>query len=87
MTEHNICGVLVMTRPEKLSVVENSLNALSGVEVHASKEGKLVVTVEEATSSRCIERVRSLGDVEGVISTALIYQHSESEENEQELSQ
>ena len=86
MTEHNICGVLVMTNPETIAMVEGNLNAINGVEVHASSpEGKLVVTVEDTPDESCINRVGSLNTVDGVVSTALVYQHSESEEAEQEL--
>ncbi len=88
MNEHNICGVLVMTRPDIIPVVENSLNALSGVEVHATNsDGKLVVTVEDTQSNKCIDVINSLNSVSGVVSTSLIYQHSESEESHQELAQ
>ncbi len=86
MTEHNICGVLVMTNPETIAMVEGNLNAINGVEVHASSpEGKLVVTVEDTVDESCINSVGSLTTVDGVISTSLIYHHSEPEEAEQEL--
>lgn len=86
MTEHNICGVLVMTEPETIALVEGNLNAINGVEVHANNpEGKLVVTVEDTIDESCINRVGSLNTVDGVISTSLIYQHAEPEEAEQEL--
>ena len=45
----NISGVLVRAWPGTLNPVKAALNALDGVEVHATEpDGRLVVTVEEA---------------------------------------
>ncbi|GAA4648530.1 hypothetical protein GCM10023116_07990 [Kistimonas scapharcae] len=76
---YSISGLLVHTRPEVRSDVMDRLSQLQGVEVHiAEASGKLIVTVEEEPGERTmiegIERVRLTA---GVVSTALIYTHTE----------
>lgn len=80
----NIAGVLVHARPEKLAGVETQLIELPGVEIHASTEdGRLVVTVED-DASRLADTVMGLQDVDGVLSTSLIYHHFEDSEEAQQ---
>lgn len=76
-SESNICGVLVHARPGLAAAVQGRLVALPGVEVHASTaDDRLVVTVEDAGERRCLETVTQLQDIEGVLSTSLVYQHT-----------
>ena len=74
----NIAGVLVHARPADVETVEARLTAMTGVEVHAVNDsGRLVVTVEEKDYQLTSDRVLGLHELEGVLSAALIYQHSE----------
>ena len=58
MSEYNICGVLVMTSPSMGEVVEQALNEIEGVEVHAREnDGKLVVTVEGPLGRACANTI------------------------------
>jgi nitrate reductase NapD len=76
-SESNICGLVVHARPGLAQAVQGRLIALPGVEVHASTpDDRLVVTVEDAGDRRCLDTVTRLQDIEGVLSTALVYQHS-----------
>jgi nitrate reductase NapD len=57
--------------------VERRLEALPGVAVHAATaDDRLVVTVEDAPGRRCLDTVTQLHDIEGVLSTSLVYQHT-----------
>jgi len=92
MSEYNVCGVLVMARPECLPRVEQDLEALPGVEVHARGEGgKLVVTVEGPFGRECADTITQMALVDGVVSTSLVYHEidteSEDYEPQQELAQ
>lgn len=87
MNQHNICGVLVMARPERAAIVEQALGKVAGVEVHAREASKLVVTVEDVPQCSCVDIVSSLVDIEGVVSTSIIYQHTDIEDPQQELAQ
>jgi nitrate reductase NapD len=72
----NICSLVVHAKPEKAQAVEESLLALSGVEVHGGQaEGKLVVTVEDTEQSQAADTLTAIGGLEGVIDTVLIYHY------------
>ncbi|MGD2116977.1 MAG: chaperone NapD [Chromatiales bacterium] len=83
--EYNICGVLVMTRPEKGAVVEQVLNQIEGVEVHGGAEvGKLIVTVESTHSRQCADTITDMSGIDGVVSTSLVYHELDSSEPPQQ---
>lgn len=74
----NISGVIVYAAPKKAELVENSLNAIDGVEVHANENGKLVVTVEHENINALADQVMKFQDIKGVMSVAMVYQHNEN---------
>ena len=74
----NISGVLVHAYPEKVAAVSRRLEAMQGIEVHASTdEGKIVVTVEQADDGSLADTVLNLQDMPGVLSASMIYHHFE----------
>jgi nitrate reductase NapD len=76
--EISICGVLVHARPAQVQEVEARLAAMPGVEIHGcTKDGRLVVTVEEVGEHSCIDTLANMHEVAGVLSASLVYQHSE----------
>lgn len=88
MSEFNVCGVLVMASPKKGAIVEQSLNDLNGVEVHArGDDGRMVVTVEGPLSRECANMITDMNDIDGVISTSLVYHEIDTEEPQQESAQ
>ena len=74
----NISGVIVYAASENADLVEQSLNAISGVEVHAVEDGKLVVTVEHENINALADQVTQFHDIAGVMSVAMVYQHNEN---------
>lgn len=81
MNEYNICGVLVMGNPDKGAIIENTLNDIEGVEVHARENGgKLVVTVEGSQSRQIADLITSFSDIDGVLSTSLVYHEIDSDQ-------
>lgn len=74
----NISGVIVYAAPGQSDLVENTLNAIDGVEVHAAEDGKLVVTVEHENINALADQVMQFQDMKGVISVAMVYQHNEN---------
>jgi len=74
----NISGVLVHAYPEKVASVSSKLEAMQGIEVHASTdEGKIVVTVEQLDDGNLADTVLDLQDMPGVLSASMIYHHFE----------
>ena len=75
----NIAGVLVHSHPDFTETVTRSLSALPGVEVHAADGGRIVVTVEGGDADALAETFRGFSDMRGVLATALVYHHFESD--------
>ncbi|MFC1748674.1 chaperone NapD [Pseudomonadota bacterium] len=74
----SVVGVVVNSAPKKLAKVEQLLLALPGVEVHASNDmGRMVVTVEGDDEKLVSETVMQMHEVDGVLSTAMVYHNSE----------
>ena len=80
----NISSAIIHARPGALAIVEAGLAALEGVEVHAvSPEGKLIVTIETADEGSNAATYQCIGQLDGVMSAAMVYHQTESEpENE-----
>lgn len=80
----NICSVVVYTRPEKAHPVGALIEQLEGTEVHGGMdEGKLIVTVEHADDSAMADTIQGFANIDGVLSTSMIYHHYEELEAEQ----
>ncbi len=76
----NISSAIVHARPGELSRVEAGLAAIPGVEVHAiSPEGKLIVTIESDDDSSNVATYERIGQLDGVMSAAMVYHQTESE--------
>jgi nitrate reductase NapD len=74
----NICGILVHAKQGKEQGVETILNAMDGVDVHhITNDSRLVVTIELENRYLIMDTMSSFNDLPEVISTVLIYQHSE----------
>ena len=73
-----ICSLVVFAKPEKAAVVERTIADIDGVEVHgASDKGKLVVLLDHPDRTYCSETIMGLYDIDGVISTSLVYEYYE----------
>ena len=79
----NVASAILHCRPEKRDVVRVALGVLPGVEVHAATDnGRLVVTIEDTPTTSVAETLTRLNNVDGVIAVAMVYQHSEDEEQQ-----
>jgi nitrate reductase NapD len=77
MSDYNVCGVLVMARPDSADKVSATLNDMHGVEVHANNHGKLVVTVEGPNDRDFANRIQNFSNIPGVLSMSLVYHEIE----------
>jgi len=73
----NICGCLVSTLPEKTETVASVIDATEGGEVHAHKNGQIVVTVEDTETMRASDQIMALHEIPGVITVTLTCHHFE----------
>ncbi len=77
--QYDVTGLVVRARPEQAQDVAGRLEAFRGVEVHAiGAEGNLVVTIEELDGEKlAVDTLKQISHVTGVLSTSLIYHHSD----------
>ena len=76
----NISSAIIHAQPGRVAVVEAGLATLAGVEVHGiSPEGKLIVTIETGDEGSNAATYQSIGQLDGVMSAAMVYHQSESE--------
>ena len=75
----HIAGVLVHARIDVLPQVRREIAAFTGAVVHgAHADGRLVVTIEGASSRALLDTMNMMSALPGVMSAALVYQHNES---------
>lgn len=80
--ELHIASLVVHSTPRRRESVAHVIAALPGALVHAASEnGKLVVTLEAATSDAMSAMVSSIQRSDGVLSAALVYQCADSLES------
>lgn len=76
--EFHVSSLVVHVRPERLGEVRAALEAMPGAEVHGvSSAGKLVVTLETGSQHDVVLHMGAIGELPGVLSTALVYHHFE----------
>jgi nitrate reductase NapD len=76
----NISSAIIHALPGNVAVVQAGLATLAGVEVHAiSPEGKMIVTIETEDEGSNAATYQSIGQLDGVMSAAMVYHQSESE--------
>jgi nitrate reductase NapD len=78
-SQEHICSLVVHVRPEHVAAVVTALGSMSGVETHGQAvAGKLVVTVESTSDDHIVQTMGRIGELPGVLSTALVFQHADS---------
>lgn len=74
----DICGLLVQVEHNQAQKVQNILTTIAGVEVHElSEDNRFVVTIEQDSQAKIMRAVDFINQTKNVISTSLVYQHSE----------
>ena len=80
-----ICSLVIQTKPQNLETVNQSLNSMDGVEVHAQNEyGKIVVSIDHPSREYCSKAMTDMTHIEGVMSTSLVYEYQEDLDDEQD---
>lgn len=76
----NISSAIVHARPGHSPAVRQKLEAMDGVEVHIeSPDGRLIVSLEAADDAAVIRTYEMIGQLDGVLSAAMVYNQTESE--------
>jgi len=79
-----ICSLVVQAMPQNIEAVNESLNAMNGVEIHAQNEyGKMVISIDHPSREYCSKAMTDMTHIDGVMSTSLVYEYQEDLETEQ----
>ncbi|MDH5181140.1 MAG: chaperone NapD [Gammaproteobacteria bacterium] len=74
----NICGVLVHAARDRLAEVQTRLGSFAGLEIHeVTAEGRMIITLDLPDRMQMADTINDLNKIEGVLSAAMVYQHSE----------
>lgn len=84
MSEYHVCGLLLMSRPESAAKVEQALQGMDGVQLHANEGGRMVVTIEGSEYRACADRINELATLNGVASSSLVYHQIDTESTPEE---
>ncbi|MGI9222329.1 MAG: chaperone NapD [Woeseiaceae bacterium] len=71
--EYHVASFVVHANPKIADGLTNELTAIDGIEVHAEREGKLVVTAEAENVRRLAELSDEIQTLPGVIAVAPVY--------------
>lgn len=76
--EVHIAGIVVYSLPAHLDSTKARIASLPAAEIHAaSKDGKLIVTLETDSTRRILDYMDAIRALQGVVDVALVYQHAE----------
>ena len=78
--EVHISSALVHVRPEQMEEVALAVSALDGAELHFAGSGKMIVTLEAATSGAIADRLTAIGRLPGVLAATLVYHEVDKSE-------
>ena len=79
--ELHIASLVVHAHPARMEEVSRQVGEVPGARIHASSpNGKLVVTLEAASSDEILSAVNCIQRMDGVLSAALVYQYADSRE-------
>jgi periplasmic nitrate reductase NapD len=71
--EIHISSALVHARPERTDEVARACAALDGADLHFADSGKIIVTLEAASSGAIADQLAAIGRLPGVFAATLVY--------------
>lgn len=82
MHELHIVSLIVHAMPACVEQVGATVGSLPDAQIHGSDaSGKLVVTLEAASSAEILDQIAVIQRSRGVLNVAMVYQHTESLES------
>lgn len=75
----HISSAVVATVPGREAEVLAALSGLEGVEVHASRRSRIVVTIEGRSTGDLGDRLTAISVMDGVVAANMVFEHSERE--------
>ncbi len=76
-----LAGLIVRAQPAYLSKLQRTLVSVPGLEIHhADPSGRIIITLEQDTSSALSSSMSKLQAIDNILSISLVYQHSETDD-------
>jgi nitrate reductase NapD len=83
-TPIHIASLLVQAWPERLSEITIAVAGMAGAEAHETEApGRLIVSLEVESDSDLVDTMAEIGEIEGVISTSLVYHQVEASSDDE----
>ncbi|MEK7990813.1 MAG: chaperone NapD [Thiotrichaceae bacterium] len=80
-----ISGVLVHADNAQINHVQQQLSQINGVDIHTTTDdGRIIVTLESDDGYNMADTMAAFNQIPGVYSTAMVYQYSDDDLDEQE---
>lgn len=73
----HLASLVVRCRPADAHALVAHLDALSGTEVAAHADGRLVVVIEGADEAALVERLEAVRALDGVLAANLVFHHAD----------
>ena len=77
---HHISSAVVLALPARREEIRSQLQQIPGVEVHASDQSRIVITIEGPTSGMLGETLVRISLMDGVVSANMVFEHAEETE-------
>jgi nitrate reductase NapAB chaperone NapD len=71
--EYHVASYVVLTRPEHETRIADQINQIPGLEVHASEQGKLIVTAEAGDTRTLADLAGKMELMDLVLQVAPVY--------------
>jgi nitrate reductase NapD len=76
---YHVSSAVVSVAPGRMDDVLAGLAAAPRVEVHASGNGRIVVTIEGYSTGELGDRLTAIGLMDGVLTANMVFEHAEEE--------
>jgi len=84
----SISGLVVQTKPKNTSAVCADLEKIHGLEIHSrTDDGCLIITLDEPDNGKAADVLLNLGNLDGVLSTSLVYNNFDDDFADEECTQ
>mgnify|MGYP002737446412 CR=1 FL=1 len=77
---YQISSTVIAVLPGREAEILAALPTLPGVEVHATQNARIVVTIEGHSTGELGDQLTTISAMPGVIAANMVFEHSEAEE-------
>ena len=75
----HIASLIVRVRPERADAVASHIARMSGAEIHANEDGKIIVVLEAASERALADHMDALRQVPDVLMVSLVFHQMDAD--------